>query len=153
MEDMTMAVNVIELHHHGIRVSPESGGPEKALAFYRDVLGLEPDPGRPQIAAVPGFWMEVGGRAQIHLMGVEGTSSLARGPEQDPTSPHVALAVPDIQEARRELERLGVPYWSLKGVTGPGAEQIFVTDPAGNMVELHQAGTCRCSKATTPPRT
>ena len=66
-----MAVKVIELHHHGIRVSPESGGPEKALAFYRDVLGLDPDPGRPHIAAVPGYWMEVGGRAQIHLMGVE----------------------------------------------------------------------------------
>jgi len=27
---------------------------------------------------------------------------------------------------------------------GPESEQIFLRDPAGNMIELHQIGTCRC---------
>ncbi len=28
-----------------------------------------------------------------------------------------------------------------------GASQIFTHDPFGNMVELHEAGTCRCREA------
>ena len=144
-----MAVHVLELHHHGIRVAPDEAGLQKALAFYRDVLGLQADSGRPHIPAVPGYWMDVGGRAQIHLMGARGASGLAKGPGQDPSLPHVALAVPDIQEAKRELDRLGVAYWSTVGITGPALEQIFLNDPAGNMIELHQIGTCRCNKSTT----
>jgi catechol 2,3-dioxygenase-like lactoylglutathione lyase family enzyme len=44
-----MAVKVLELHHHGIRVGPSTEDLSKALAFYRDVLGLTTDPGRPEI--------------------------------------------------------------------------------------------------------
>ena len=141
-----MAVRVLELHHHGVRVGPTEPEAQKALAFYQDVLGLAPDPGRPYIPTISGYWMDVGGTAQIHLMGVNGMSKFAQGPDRDPASPHVALAVPDIHEARLELKRLGVDYWSLKGVTGPENEQLFMTDPFGNVIELHQAGTCRCNK-------
>jgi catechol 2,3-dioxygenase-like lactoylglutathione lyase family enzyme len=141
-----MAVRVLELHHHGVRVGESEADADRALAFYRDVLGLAPDQGRPYIADIPGYWMEVGGNAQIHLIGARGLSRLADGPGRDPAGPHVALAVPDVQEAKRELERLGVDHWTLKGVTGPDTEQVFLTDPFGNVVELHQIGTCRCSK-------
>jgi catechol 2,3-dioxygenase-like lactoylglutathione lyase family enzyme len=142
-----MAVKVIELHHHGIRVGPSQEEVGKALAFYHDVLGLDPDPGRPQIPSIDGYWMDVGGTAQIHLMGVDGMSKFAQGPDKDPSHPHVALAVPDIQEAKRELDQLGVSYWVTRGVVGPESQQIFMHDPFGNMIELHQAGTCRCVTA------
>jgi catechol 2,3-dioxygenase-like lactoylglutathione lyase family enzyme len=82
--------------------------------------------------------------AQIHLMGVAGMSGFAKGPGQDPSRPHVALAVADIQETRRELDRLGVAYWVAEGVVGPQSQQIFLDDPFGNMIELHQIDTCRC---------
>jgi catechol 2,3-dioxygenase-like lactoylglutathione lyase family enzyme len=62
----------------------------------------------------------------------------------------VALAVADIQEARAELDRLGVKYWLTEGVVGPQSQQIFMHDPAGNMIELHQADTCRCVTARRP---
>ena len=143
-----MAVKVLELHHHGVRVGATPSDADRALAFYRDVLGLTPDAGRPYIPDIPGYWMEVGGNAQIHLISAEGLSRLADGPGRDPAGPHVALAVPDIHEARLELKRLGVDYWSLKGVTGPESEQLFMTDPFGNVIELHQAGTCRCNKGS-----
>lgn len=146
-----MTVKVTELHHHGIRIGPSPGDLEQALAFYRDVLGLLPDPGRPDIPGAPGFWLNVGGDAhpnQIHLIGITGASKYAQGPGKDPTLPHVALAVPDIQETKRELDRLGVSYWTTKGVTGPEAEQVFVLDPFGNIIELHQEGTCRCNSRT-----
>lgn len=143
-----MAVKVLELHHHGIRVGPSEVEANRALAFYRDVLGLAPDAGRPHIPGVPGFWMDVGGRAQIHLMGASGISKVAKGEGKDPTNPHVALAVPDIQEAKKELDRLGVAYWSIVGLVGPQAEQVFLYDPFGNMIELHAAGTCRCNRTS-----
>ena len=139
-----MALKVLELHHHGIRVGGTEADADRALAFYRNVLGLSPDPGRPEIPTIRGYWMDVGGRAQIHLMGVNGQSKFAKGPGKHPSSPHVALAVPDIQEARKELDRLGVEYWVAEGVVGPRSQQIFMHDPAGNMIELHEAGTCRC---------
>jgi catechol 2,3-dioxygenase-like lactoylglutathione lyase family enzyme len=142
-----MAVTVLELHHHGIRVGPTEADADRAMTFYRDVLGLAPDQGRPHIPTIPGYWMDVGGRAQIHLMGVNGQSKFAKGPDKDPASPHVALAVPDIGEARAELDRLGVEYWVAEGVVGPQSQQVFLHDPAGNMIELHQAGTCRCDSA------
>ena len=139
-----MALKVLELHHHGIRIGPSKDEVEKARRFYTDVMGLSPDPGRPVIPTIDGYWMDVGGTAQIHLMGVEGQSKFAKGPNQDPSRPHVALAVPSIDEAERELGRLGVDYWMAESVVGPDSRQIFFYDPFGNMIELHQIDTCRC---------
>ena len=89
----------------------------------------------------------VGGTAQIHLMGVNGQSKFAQGPGRDPSTPHVALAVGDIQETRKELDRLGVDYWVAESVVGPQSQQIFMKDPFDNMIELHQIDTCRCVTA------
>jgi catechol 2,3-dioxygenase-like lactoylglutathione lyase family enzyme len=142
-----MAVKVLELHHHGIRVGPSQDDVAKARDFYGDVLGLDHDPGRPHIPTIDGYWMDVGGTAQIHLMGVNGQSKFAKGPGQDPSMPHVALAVADIQETRKELDRLKVDYWVAESVVGPQSQQIFMKDPFGNMIELHQIDTCRCVTA------
>ena len=142
-----MAIEVLELHHHGIRVGPTLEAVKKAHDFYHDVLGLSPDAGRPFIPTIDGYWMDVGGTAQIHLMGVDGQSKFAKGPGQDPSAPHVALAVADIQTSRAELDRLGVKYWVAEGVVGPQSQQIFMHDPFGNMIELHQVDQCRCVTA------
>ena len=72
-----MAVKVLELHHHGIRVGASPEEVAKARRFYGDVLGLQPDAGRPTIPTIDGYWMDVGGTAQIHLMGVNGQSKFA----------------------------------------------------------------------------
>ncbi len=139
-----MAIKVLEIHHQGVRI----GADEKTLAdlenFYADVLGLERDKGRPEIPGIPGMWINVGEVGQIHLIGGDLPSPFAQGPGRDPTAPHVALAVENIVETKAELDRLGTSYWSLKGATGPDAEQLFLNDPCGNMVELHQFDKCRC---------
>jgi catechol 2,3-dioxygenase-like lactoylglutathione lyase family enzyme len=146
-----MAIKVLELHHHGIRVGPSPDEVKKAREFYSGVLGLEPDPGRPHIPTIDGYWMDVGGSAQIHLMGVDGMSKFAKGPDKDPSRPHVALAVADIVETRKELDRLGTQYFVAEGVVGPQSQQIFMYDPFGNMIELHQVGTCRCVTGNRKP--
>ena len=145
-----MAIKVLELHHHGIRMGKEDDDVQKARSFYGGVLGLETDSGRPTIPGIPGFWMYVGkgeNTSQIHLMGAVGVSPVARSEKEDPTHPHVALAVEDIQEAKRDLDERGIWYWQIEGLVGQGSDQIFVRDPFDNVIELHQIGTCRCNKA------
>jgi catechol 2,3-dioxygenase-like lactoylglutathione lyase family enzyme len=144
-----MPIKVLELHHHGIRIGTTPEAVEQARQFYTEVLGLEVDPGRPNIPGIPGFWLYVGDKntAQIHLMGAVGRSPVARSDLEDPTIPHVALAVEDIQEAQKELDRLGIWYWRIQGLVGQYSDQVFVRDPFGNVIELHQIGTCRCNKA------
>ena len=145
-----MPIKVLELHHHGSRIGPSDESVQKARHFYGEVLGLETDQGRPNIPGIPGFWMYVGDEknsAQIHLMGAEGKSAVARSDKEDPTIPHVALAVEDIQEAKKTLDQEGVWYWEIQGLVGENSSQIFVRDPFDNVIELHQIGTCRCNKA------
>ena len=91
-------MTVSRIDHVGINTSDF----DRTLAFYRDVLGLTPDPGRPNIPGIPGYWMDCGNDTQIHLMGCEGTSRYAKGPKQDPTTLHVALAIPE-EEAERQV--------------------------------------------------
>ena len=82
------------------------------------------------------------------LVGATGKSPVARSSEEDPTRPHVALAVEDIQEARRELEARGIRHWTIRGLVGDNSDQVFVPDPFNNIVELHQIGTGRCNRVT-----
>jgi catechol 2,3-dioxygenase-like lactoylglutathione lyase family enzyme len=145
-----MPIKVLELHHHGIRIGTTPEAVESGRQFYSEVLGLRPDPARPNLPGVPGFWMFVGDdrhTASIHLMGASGMSPLARSPREDPTLPHVALAVEDIQEAKRDLAARGIWFWQIQGLVGENSDQVFVEDPFGNIIELHQIGTCRCNKA------
>ncbi len=58
-----------------------------------------------------------------------------------------ALAVPDVVEAEKELRRFEIDYWTLKDVAAPNLQQLFFRDPAGNQIELHQIGCCRCKKS------
>jgi catechol 2,3-dioxygenase-like lactoylglutathione lyase family enzyme len=149
-----MAIEVVELHHHGIRIGNTQKDAEKAREFYSDVLGLNTDPARPNIASIPGFWMYVGegkNTTQIHLMGAKGKSPMARSRKEDPTLPHVALAVKDIQTARKELDKRGIWYWDIQGLVGQNSDQVFVRDPFDNIIELHQVGTCTCNKVALKP--
>jgi len=142
-----MPIRILELHHHAIRVPPAHAEADRVRDFYQQVLGLEADAGRPEIARVPGHWINSGAHAQVHLIGAEGTP-MDLGLGIDPSAPHVAFSVEDIAEARLELQRLGIDHRVLHGVVGPGSEQVFLRDPAGNLIELHQAGSCRCTAAS-----
>ena len=66
-----MAIEILELHHHAVRCGQSQTDADRTVAFYRDVLGLGTDDERPDIPTVPGYWVDVGGRAQIHIMGAD----------------------------------------------------------------------------------
>ena len=139
-----MSIEVIAIHHHAIRIGNDGAA---SLSFYQGLLGLVPDGGRPNLPGVPGYWIDVGQTGQIHLIGGARPSPFAKGPGMDPAEPHLALAVADIVAAKAELERRGAAFWSVIGVAGPQAEQIFLHDPDGNLIELHQVDQCRCRAA------
>jgi len=140
----TSLMRVLDLHHHAIRVGDDPILATACRDFYVEVLGLSVDPGRQSQSNTPGDWLNVGTGAQLHLIAAPVT---APGGGIDPQSPHVALAVADIGEAIAALEARGVSH----RVTGRSGSlpnrRVFLCDPAGNGIELHQAGTCRCTAA------
>ncbi len=135
-----MTIKVVRLIHAGIRVAPDEASVARAKEIYGDLLGLPVDGRRPEIPGIPGFWYNVEDTAQIqvHVMGAEGESPVARSKRQDPARPHLAFAVEDLEEAKRELERRDIEFWIFGGLIGPASEQVFFEDGCGNMIELQQ---------------
>ena len=112
----------VAVHHVSINVDDV----DAAQRFYCDVLGLEARRDRPDFP-FGGAWLAAGGQ-QVHL--IEGKSPPGLGQ-------HFALLVDDLEATVSELRGRGVEVSDPKPVGT--SRQAFVTDPAGNLVELHQA--------------
>ena len=97
---------------------------DRAVAFYRDVLGLTPSAATPGEVETPNvtlsFW-----------------NPEADGEEFVPYVAGIGIRVDDVVEARRELEAKGVPF---KGETYDSGvcHMGFFEDPDGNTVILHR---------------
>ena len=101
---------------------------DASLAFYVDLLGCEPIP-RPDFG-FRGAWLQLG-TAQVHLLeNAKSSSRDGKGPSV--FANHVAFSVPDYDETLAELRRKGLEV--REG--GNGIRQMFVHDPAGNVIEL-----------------
>ncbi len=134
-----MPIKVLGLMHAGLRVPTDEKSLADAKTVYCDVLGLEVDPKRGHINGIPGFWANVQpGGQQLHIMGSDGQSPAARSEKHDPTRPHVALAVDDIEAAQAELAARGIECWVYESLVGKGSKQVFFDDGCGNMIELQQ---------------
>jgi glyoxylase I family protein len=118
----TGAVRPLAVHHVSINVTDVGA----ALRFYTDVLGLEIRSDRPDFP-FGGAWLDAGGQ-QVHLIEAPPPAGLGQ---------HFALLVGDLDETVAELRRRGVDVSDPQPVGS--SRQAFVTDPAGNLVELHQA--------------
>ena len=102
---------------------------EESRRFYEDLLGLEMI-ARPEIPGVAGHWFTTGG-VELHLVDAPTGDAQIR-----PTDHHVCFAVDDLDATVAELEASGIA--SLRSAQGD-VVQIFITDPAGNVIELQQA--------------
>jgi hypothetical protein len=101
---------------------------DESLRFYTDVLGMERVPS-------PDFglhveWLRLGGQ-QLHLF------------ERDTPAPqfhHIALDVDDFEAAYLKAKELGLLDEDAFGASvrelPDGAVQMYIRDPAGNLVEL-----------------
>jgi catechol 2,3-dioxygenase-like lactoylglutathione lyase family enzyme len=120
-------VRVTRFHH--VSVNTNGVPVDEVVAFYRSVLGLADQP-RPDIPGVPGHWYAVGPQ-ELHIVGAP-----SRGQGIDPTGHHFCVAVDDLTAAIAELDARGIEY--LRAVQGGTTVQIWITDPAGNTIELQQ---------------
>jgi catechol 2,3-dioxygenase-like lactoylglutathione lyase family enzyme len=100
---------------------------ERSTAWYRDTLGLE--------QTGQGQWPEfrLGENAFLYLLDPTNIGG-------EFTAPHtsaLALRVPDVEEARKELEGKGVEFHGETFDTGVCHMALF-NDPDGNQLMLHR---------------
>ena len=109
------------IHHVSVNVSNVG----ESVAFYTDVLGGTVRGDRPDFG-FDGAWIDLGPQ-QVHL--IESTM-----PEN--LGQHFAIRVADLDGAVDELRAKGLDIADPSPV-GSG-RQAFVTDPSGNLLELHE---------------
>ena len=112
------------MHHVSINVDDV----DAAFGFYTGVLGLVARGDRPEFPFA-GAWLDAGGQ-QVHL--IEGPPPAAEGQ-------HFALQVEDLDATVAELRGRGIQVSDPRPVGS--RRQSFLSDPAGNLVELHQVAT------------
>jgi len=119
-------IAIKQLLHAGLIVSDL----EKSRAFYEGVIGLTPNPARPDFG-FPGVWYDIG-RNQVHLMVVPNPYTDVIHPEHGGRDNHVAFSVEDVEAVRAELDKAGVAYSMSKS----GRAALFCRDPDGNALEF-----------------
>jgi len=99
--------------------------------FYAEVIGLEVGP-RPAFK-VFGYWLYAGALPIVHL--AEGDTSPVNATDKGGSFSHVAFSCDDLRAMEERLQAARVKF-RLRTVPETGVVQIFLTDPAGNGVEL-----------------
>jgi len=123
-------MHIAQLNHVAIHVADV----ERSVAFYRDVLRLEPIP-RPGFT-FPGAWFRLGADQELHIIGERKDPVVSHN-----RGNHYALMVDDLDAWEKHLTERGAKFVPRR--TRPdGALQVFVVDPDGHYVEL----------CTPPPR-
>ncbi len=126
MADQDRGKGIGGIHHASLLVADT----ERALAFYRDLLGLPCDPGRPDLE-FPGAWLQVGGQ-QIHLLELPSPDPREGRPAHGGRDRHLALWLDDLGWLRRRLEQAGIPF----DMSRSGRAALFCRDPDGNVLEF-----------------
>lgn len=111
----------LTVHHVSVNVPDVPAG----VAFYTDVLGGKLRADRPEFG-FSGAWIDLGA-SQVHLLEAAPPPVLGQ---------HFAVAVADLDAAVAELRERGIEVSDPTPV-GTG-RQTFVSDPAGNTVELYE---------------
>lgn len=140
----------LRLHH----VNVTSDDMSILTKFYQDALGLEMVPSPPMIATSAAetsdgdaAWddsakfFDAGDpdELQIHATRRQPYLAAEEGHSVNPLiAGHFAFRTDNIEEVKAQLTDRGIPFddwgiWSVKGW-----HQIFLTDPAGNMIEVHE---------------
>jgi lactoylglutathione lyase len=132
---MSGRVAISGIAHVGIRVHDL----ERSLRFY-SLFGFEKTAG--PIGPEPVAILEHPAGIELNLVLnaplAKEPNILMDVPEKHPGITHVALRCPDIMAAKAALESAGIPLSGGPVRLGPKGEAIFVRDPDGNVVELHQ---------------
>ena len=118
--------NNVVLHHVSLVVADL----QVALDFYCNVMGLEIDDSRPEMAFV-GAWLKVGTQ-QMHLLELPNSDPVDGRPEHGGRDRHVAFSVNNLDDYKAILEKRDIDYT----LSISGRRALFCRDPDGNACEL-----------------
>ncbi|MFO7604302.1 MAG: VOC family protein [Gammaproteobacteria bacterium] len=119
------------IHHVSLIVADTA----RALAFYRDLLGLSCDDARPELG-YPGVWLNVAGQ-QIHLLELPNPDPVEGRPEHGGRDRHVAFYVESLDALKARLTQQHIGYRESRS----GRAAIFCRDPDGNALEFIEPAT------------
>ena len=102
----------------------------KAEHFYSEILGLSKVE---RSLKYSGIWYQLGDM-QIHLIVDRHLKNNLQNQEKLGRNPHIALAVDNLQEAKKNLENHG---YSVQ-MSASGRQAFFVQDPDNNIIEITQ---------------
>ena len=133
----TASVTVLGLAHIGIRVHEL----ERSVRFY-ELLGFSKTAGPigPEPVAILDHPCGVEINLVLNAPNAREPNVLMDIPEKHAGITHFALLCPDIIAAQQRLAAAGIALSGGPVRFGPGAQGIFVRDPDGNVIELHQRG-------------
>ena len=117
---------IMGIHHASLLVADTA----RALAFYRDLLGLAVIAERPDLG-FPGAWLRVGAQ-QIHLLELPNPDPVTGRPAHGGQDRHLALHVQDLDGLAGRLEQAGIPFTRSRS----GRAALFCRDPDGNALEF-----------------
>jgi catechol 2,3-dioxygenase-like lactoylglutathione lyase family enzyme len=124
-------MKITRINHMAFNVA---GKVAESREFYTKLLGI-PEvpivfPGRPTtVGSDMAFWIQ-NQRTQMHLIGIP-----KKGEPREPFNTHVSWFVEDLDVALGEIQAAGLEFRQM----GEGlARIVWISDPAGNTVELQQ---------------
>jgi glyoxylase I family protein len=123
-------IEITQYLHTGLVVSDLA----RSRAFYEGLLGLKPDPKRPE-KDFPGVWYDIGPN-QIHLMEVDNPYTNVKRPAHGGRDIHLAMHVKNLDAVIAALDAADIAY--TKSMSGRAA--LFCRDPDGNALEFSQIG-------------
>ena len=130
-------IPIAGLAHIGIRVHEL----ERSVRFY-ELLGFTKTAGPlgPEPVAILDHPCGVEVNLVLNAPQASEPNILMDVPEKHPGITHFALLCPDIRAAQARLEAAGFALSGGPIRFSPEAQGIFVRDPDGNVIELHQRG-------------
>ncbi|GDX85877.1 diguanylate cyclase [Methylococcaceae bacterium] len=123
-------MNILDIDHYNLRAEPELL--DKLRDFYCSVVGLRIGK-RPNLRS-SGYWLYAGNKAVLHLS--QAKPDEIRQAHVNGTFDHVAFSCSDLQAFELHLNRLGIQYRKSQ-IADTMQTQLFLSDPAGNGVELN----------------
>lgn len=123
-------MKVLDIDHYNFRAAPDLL--DELRDFYCTVIGLSVGK-RPALRS-SGYWLYAGNKAVLHLSQTK--------PEEMRLShvngifDHVAFACSDLQAFENHLNQIGIEY-RKSYIAETMQTQLFLSDPAGNCVELN----------------
>jgi predicted enzyme related to lactoylglutathione lyase len=112
-----------------------SENPERMTAFYRDIVGLEPQPeeGEGALQVVPGLTLHVSGHGATH------------GQTKEPHRVLLDFFVDDVAAEESRLKSKGVNFIREQGVEWWGGVISTFADPDGNYCQIIQYDPSRAT--------